>query len=437
MNQLKGKFGQKKLLKIFLILLSVLSMSALIIYFFFNPYRDSVSKWEVQNITLDQVLTKEQAIEDLEFLKEKYETIHYLAIDGLSEGFLEQYEYEIENLSDSPTMLEVWQAASRITHTLGDGHSQVNCALKEDYYDVPYSISDGIVYINIEDERYKVIEINGVSIEQIKENAYKLLSYENDIYKEYKFLLYIGGSKHYLRLLGSSSFEKYTVSYEKDGKIQTNQFEPKTVTDSAKKDFVFYEIDKENDVGILTLNECEYNDHYKAVLEKFFTQVKENKIRNIAVDLRNNGGGSSFAANEFIRYLKVDRVEDYTSSYRIKYVNGKSPFHKINNKKKNNLLYEGNVYVLTSPATFSSAMNFSVLLQDNGLAKVIGEPCGNKPSQYGEVVTFLMPNTKLYFNSSIAYFERPNKELTDELYQEPDYYIESDKAIEKLYEIIK
>lgn len=418
-------------------MLSVLVSIALILYFLFNPYSDSVSKWEVQNITLDQVLIKEQAIEDLEFLKEKYETIHYLAIDGLSDEFLEKYEYEIENLSDSPTMLEVWQAASRITHTLGDGHSNVNCALKEEYYDVPYSISDGIIYINIEDERYKVIEINGVSIEQLKQNAYNLLSYENYIYKEYKFLSHIGGSKSLLRLLGCSYFENYTVSYEKDGKIQTNQFEPKTVTDSSKKDFVFYEIDKENDVGILTLNECEYNDHYKAVLEEFFTQVKENKIRNIAVDLRNNGGGSSFVANEFIRYLNVDGAEDYTSYYRIKNINGKSPFHKINNKKINNLIYEGDMYVLTSPVTFSSAMNFSVLLQDNGLAKVIGQPSGNKPSQYGEVVTFLMPNTKLYFNSSIAYFERPNKELKDELYQEPDYYIESDKAIEKLHEIIK
>ena len=165
--------------------------------------------------------------------------------------------------------------------------------------------------------------------------------------------------------------------------------------------------------------------------------MKKQDIKNIAVDLRNNGGGSSMVLNEFVRYLNVEKIQNYSSNYRIRFFNLHSLFTTIEGKKESDLLFKGNVYVLTSPATFSSAMNFSVVLQDNNLAKVIGEPCGNKPTQYGEVVTFLLPNTKLYFDTTFAYFERPNKKLADAKYQVPDYPVDSKDAVSKLYEIIK
>lgn len=431
------RFSWKKLLKVLAIIFGFIAIIALILYFFFNPYRGGVFRWEVQDVGLEQILTREQAIEDLEFLKEKYETIHYSAMDGLSDEFLAQYTYEIENLSDAPAMLEVWQAASKVTHTLNDGHAEVYSNIDERRFKIPYSLENGTVYLAIEAEKYKVTGINGVPIDQLKKNAYERLSYENEIYKDYRFLSSLSGRESNLCFLGSPTFQNYTVSYEKDGKIETAQFEPVTAASSSKKEFVYYEMDKKNNAGILTLDKCIYNDHYKKVLKDFFTKVKENHITNIAVDLRNNGGGSSQVANEFIRYLDVETVKDFTSYYRLKSFHGKSPFETIHNKREKDLLYDGNVYVLTSPETFSSAMNFSVLLQDNGLAKVIGEPSGNKPSSYGEIATFLLPNAKLYFTVSIAYSERPDKELKDEPYQMPDYYVASNKAIEKLYDIIK
>jgi len=430
------RFRWKKLLKVLMIIFGFIVVIALILYFFFNPFRGGVFNWKVQDVGLERILTKEQAIEDLEFLKEKYEKIHYSAIDGLSDEFLAQYTYEIENLSTAPTMLEVWQAASKVTHTLRDGHAEVYSNIDERRFKIPYSMENGTVFLTIKDEKYKVTAINGVSIDDLKKNAYERLSYENDLYKEYQFLSYLSGRESNLRLLGSPIFENYTVSYEQDGKIESTQFEPTTAASPSNKEFVSYEIDKENNVGILTLDKCIYNDHYKKVLEDFFIKVKENHVTNIAIDLRNNGGGSSQVANEFIRYLDVETIQDFTSYYRLKSFHAKSPFETIHNKRVKDMLYNGNVYVLTSPYTFSSAMNFSVLLQDNGLAKVIGEPSGNKPSSYGEIATFLLPNTKLYFTVSIAYSERPDKELKDEPYQTPDYYIEANKAIEKLHDII-
>jgi hypothetical protein len=264
-----------------------------------------------------------------------------------------------------------------------------------------------------------------------------MLSYENDIFKEFSILSNLQSLSGVSLLTGKYSAD-YIVTYLDHGVMIDKKIElyKSTESETTPSDFVSYTIDSDKNVAIFTLNKCRYNKHYKKVLKDFFTEIKEKKITNIAVDLRNNGGGSSLVANEFVKYLNVDKIDGYTSYFRLRIIHGKGPFHTLSGNKKINFIYNGSIYVLTSAQTFSSALNFSVLLQDNKLAKVIGEPCGNKPSQYGETVTFLMPNSKLYFNCSIGYFARPDKTVTDEPYQTPDYLTEPELADEKLYELV-
>jgi C-terminal processing protease CtpA/Prc len=100
-------------------------------------------------------------------------------------------------------------------------------------------------------------------------------------------------------------------------------------------------------------------------------------------------------------------------------------------------LYDGKVYVLTSNQTFSSATMFSVYLQDNGFAKVIGEPSGNSPSAYGDVLTFQLPNSKLMFQTTFKYFKRPDISKDSIKTQVPDYAVPAEDAINELKLIIK
>lgn len=431
------KFSWEKILKGLLILIFVLSVMAILLHLYVNPYRGSARSMTDQDISLEQVLTRDQAMVDLQFIKEIVHSRHHIAKDGLPEAFTLQYDAEIKALSENPTILEVWQAGSRILHTLGDGHANLHAFIDEPVFRIPYSLENDNVYITIDGEKFEVTGINGVEIDILRKNAYDYLSYENDIYRDYRFLSSLSGWKSRLRLLGSPHFERYEVTYLRGGEIKQLEFEPFIPSSSSNSsEFVYYDIDEEKNVGILTLNQCNYNNYYKKVVEQFFREIKASGISNVTVDLRNNGGGSSLVANEFIRYLDVDKYQGYKTYYRYRAINGKFPFESIKNKRKSDLLFEGEVYVLTSPRTFSSATMFSVLLQDNNLAKVIGEPSGNKPSHYGEVVRFLLPNSKLYLMVSISYFERPNKDLKDEPYQIPDYYVKSSGALEVLYDII-
>jgi C-terminal processing protease CtpA/Prc len=70
--------------------------------------------------------------------------------------------------------------------------------------------------------------------------------------------------------------------------------------------WVGYEIDTDLSLGIFQLDACRFNDQYQQTVRAFFEEVSRRGIRNVAVDLRRNGGGSSRVVNEFFRYLDVD-----------------------------------------------------------------------------------------------------------------------------------
>ena len=57
-----------------------------------------------------------------------------------------------------------------------------------------------------------------------------------------------------------------------------------------------------------------------------------------------------------------------------------------------------------------SANWIAVSLQDNWLARVVGEPTGNRPSAYGENFPFQMPRTGLRFTVSSKQWTRPAPE---------------------------
>lgn len=107
------------------------------------------------------------------------------------------------------------------------------------------------------------------------------------------------------------------------------------------------------------------------------------------------------------------------------------------NDRYDDLMYNGSVYVLTGRGTFSSAMWFAVVLRDNNLCRVIGQPPGNRPSAYGDVLVFQMPNSKVVFTLTYKQFTRPDSSKDGEDELQPDYPTEltaqGDGVMEKLY----
>ena len=155
-----------------------------------------------------------------------------------------------------------------------------------------------------------------------------------------------------------------------------------------------------NDIAILTLDSCINNEEYKDCLNKMFSEIKENGIHNVAVDLRNNHGGNSSVANEFLKYINIDTYKTWGCVWRLGIFQIKSDTATLENNQYANLTFDGNLYILTSVSTFSAAMDFAMLVKDNYLGTIIGEASGNAPNSYGDIAYFILPNSGIYMQIS-------------------------------------
>lgn len=96
-------------------------------------------------------------------------------------------------------------------------------------------------------------------------------------------------------------------------------------------------------------------------------------------------------------------------------------------------MFNGNVYILTSTYSFSSAMDFAMYISDNHIGTVIGEAPGNKASCYGDALKFKLKNSDLLLNISFKKWYRIDKSNHDE-FVEPDIKCKSEDALQTLIE---
>ncbi|MBQ4236980.1 MAG: hypothetical protein II716_09105, partial [Treponema sp.] len=219
-----------------------------------------------------------------------------------------------------------------------------------------------------------------------------------------------------------------------DEYFKYNQIE--TDSDDSSGSFCSYTLDLEHSLAVLTLKSCINNSYYRDLLRKMFTEIKDHGIKNVAVDVRDNGGGSSLVINSFFEYLDIDSFRESTSKVRL------GPFMLdfddalVKNVRQEDLLFRGNVYVLTSSESFSSAMMFPQFVKDNGIGKVIGETPANNPNGYGDTVVYYLPKSRIFMQISFKKFGRVNQN-TSEKFVEPDFPCKADEALELLYDIVE
>jgi len=95
----------------------------------------------------------------------------------------------------------------------------------------------------------------------------------------------------WLTLLGADVSDGIDVVFS--GNKETKHFDMTDEPPERKQlELCSYKIDKEDSLGIFTLNRCEMSAEYTDRLSEFFSAVRDNNIGNIAVDLRSNGGGT-------------------------------------------------------------------------------------------------------------------------------------------------
>ena len=406
-----------------------------------NPYWNSINYKNVSINTknYDTVITKKEAKEDLEYAMKYLQKLHPKLLKETPDYIQEQYDIVKNNIETKETITANYlsKEIESIFSKLNDSHTIVI-----GYYNAYHILKE----MEMHNKNKEVMtKINDIEIKELFEQNKQYYSYEMEEAGLNQFkndLITLEG----LDKLGITTEEiKYTFEQNKKEKEYTYKKEDyltkeeynnyNNIGPKPQKSFVTYEIDEENNLAILYLDECNNNKEYKRVLKEFFTKVNENNIKNIAVDLRYNGGGSSSVATEFLKYIDVDKYDEWAEEWRLGIFNIKTKKHSVKNKKNKNP-FNGNIYVLTSTDTFSSAMDFAMYIKDNNLGTIIGETSSNDPNSYGMVSQFKLPNSGIYMQISTKKWYRINQN-TEEEFIEPDIKCESKEAIFKLYDKVK
>lgn len=424
------KKRSKALLAIFA---AVIALIALFLTYC-NPYFGSWVFRGNEQTEYKRVLTAEDAQEDLKTAWEWINKRHPAFLHGAPDYMEEAYKKAQESITEDITVNRLKKIIGEMMSPMHDAHTYVYGYFSDEGYP-----KDLINWDNI-----KVTAVNGFSRDEMIERAKAFSSYEVE-----EWVSVDAASPAELENIGISFPITYTLEDENGNVTQVTyneedfipkeeyirQLSEKNSEPVEEKPFVSYEIDSERSLALLTLTQCNYNKEYTDTVAEMFAEVKKQGIKNVAVDLRNNGGGNSLVVNYFIRYLPVESYLEVGQEWRLGRFVWSTERPEMKNKRFTDLTFEGNVYILTSKRSFSSAMLFAQLISDNKLGEVIGEPPANAANSYGDVTRIQLKNSGLVVSSSTKKFTRANG--TEEILVMPDYPCAGNEAVDKLYELIK
>lgn len=372
-------------------------------------------------------LSKEQLNADLNELAAKIKNVHPAAIDAMPDELLTSFAEARRALTAPMRRDQFWLVLSRAMQPLHDAHSAPHSPLSGQIIQLPFVwLSEGMTVRADAGPLRKgdrIMKLGTQTEAQLLTLLRRIVPAENDhwVRRQGESLL---RDLSFLRLMKIADRSPVPVTVEREGKemeLSLALADPTPGRGRGSPPFVRFAIDEKNGLGIFTIDQCINDEFYQKTLRSFFDAVHEKKIPHIAVDVRGNGGGNSNVIDEFLRYVDVAAYKKpggvirwsdeakakqkgvgLSASGVMRYQPGEVKNARVGDP------FRGQLFVLTSKSTFSSGNWFALWVQDNKLGKIIGEPTGNSPSSYGDILTFSLPNSGLSYTLSYKKWQRPD-----------------------------
>ncbi|AZR73027.1 hypothetical protein BBF96_06215 [Anoxybacter fermentans] len=400
----------------------------------------------------EKLLPPEKLQEDLNFIISTLRDVHPALNEGpLLNAFNERAKAALAHINHPMTRFDFYLLAGDLVNSLKDAHTLLWIKSNRRLPLMFRWVNDGIVIVGKPglpiQKGDQLIRLGGLAPEELLEKLRILIPAENDFWIKRMGERYLI-SDFFLKsfkLLTPDETVKLTLKHA-NGEIYTIELPLKTtqakLNYKPKRHWFGWKLNTEYGYGLFWLDKCENTPEYKKAVDEFFTAVKESGIKRIAIDVRYNSGGNSRVINAFLKYLPAKTIHEFRSEIRFSpQAIEKRGYSKLfplfraiykllwNNKSNTprpsdpNLIFNGKVFVLTSWQTFSSGNWIAVLLKDNKLATIVGEPTGNAPSSFGDILIFETPNLQLKFSVSHKYFARPNPKADFANTLKPDVFI--------------
>lgn len=388
----------------------------------------------------DTYFGKNEILEDVNYLYTSLENAHYnLYAYTSKEAFTENYQNVITSMAkDSVTILEATNLFQKVISAANNGHTEIDFpgASYKTYaysggtifpFEIAFENNKNLIRKNFSNHPdikigSEIISINGMAIKDVLAKIYPQVSAERAYFKNAKIEMY-SFPRCYWQVFGrQDNFEieirdkETTKNYSIHAVHLIEEYEMKrSEVLNATMTLNLFE-------NVAYLNSGDFGGEekiYQKFIDSVFTKIKENKSKNLIIDLRNNKGGDNSFSDYLVSYI-ANKPFKWNSSFTIK----TSEFLKEHTRKNNdtttmyfqnilnhkdgetyeyvfekyqpqpkNKRFNGKVFVLVNRQSHSQSAVTAAQIQDYKFGTIVGEETGDYPTLFASQFEYSLPNT--------------------------------------------
>lgn len=397
----------------------------------------------VDKLILTRVFTREQLLEDVDYLFNRLQELHPDLASRLSAADIDALRKTLVVQIDRPmSRREFYRVVGAATEKFRDGHAGVFSPSPE--FD-QFVADGGLLFpMTVLATREGLFVERDHSASGALPPGARLLSINNVSASDMLALMtrYTRGESLELRQqIAANSFSgllwhlydfdrDFAVSYELDGMVRNASVEAiadqefkARIADGDRAGGANVSYSSLGDgVGYLNVS-CFGGDEpdFESALKRAVETARAEKIHAIVVDLRKNPGGSTDNVATLLARLSskqcalVSRVKEKLNdqnsagAFRGKLGNivdleiDTTVFPLCESQR-----FPGNVYLLIGPYTYSAAIVMATAVQDCGIGTLVGEETAGFANQTGQMNFFNLPNSRLLSFSPTRLMLRPS-----------------------------
>jgi hypothetical protein len=399
-----------------------------------------------------EILNQEQARAAVSFVADRVASAHVGSLQGMAPAVREGFQQLRDSIKGPVVAANLALSINRVLGHAEDAHLRLKLTppAATNCRQLPLSLtwSDQGLLVRSSTNLpvgSRVLAIGKYSLDELDGMAATSVPHENRYWAHSEFarLLPRADTLRSLGLLNDD--DSVDISYQiRDGSTSTQRLRL-SATVATPRPWIGYQTRPQSSTALLWIDRCEVNDEFNATLGRFVAEVRQLKIRKVAIDVRGNPGGDSGIALAILRAFghappsafSVDvRVSPELSATQPAF-DPKNMFPMlekvgISNLPANarNYLLPGSLvlsmlaqrlpppapepappvdlYLLIDGGTFSSASLFAILVRDYRLGMLVGEPTGNSPSFNASEIPLEIPHLPYFLNLSTARLTRPD-----------------------------
>lgn len=412
------------------------------------------------------LLSREQAEFDIRALIYTIDQVHPDIFSVCrQEDLMRAVNNAIASLPDSLTIEQLYTTAAPLVAMIGDGHTNIfypnQIFSRTETLHMPVYVrvlGDGTIKCtssldSIIPRDARILSINGTPCDTIIENMLPYVSGERRPFRmsriNYTFLTLF----HALY-----AADRYEVEYLPEGAKHPlrHTFEPTTLEEAFKRcpnnpnathNAYSFEIDSIRRVAIMDFRKFDDSDRMEVFADSMFRVLRERKIPDLVIDIRRNGGGTSDVGDVLLRYItpvpfvQMDKALVKITPTTIRLMGSPMAQTGLHYNEADSTAfirplsadeghYDGNVYLLISNNTFSSAASFAWAFKECGMGTVIGEESGGMNVCYGDVMYYPLPVSGIYCAISFKRFWQLHADERDIHGVIPDIAVPADDALD-------